>query len=94
MGIAKKSGFPQKLTTFFKYATLYDLQRSILLVVNPRYTTPRIESNTENTRHTMCRICDSMRHVAGFRRETVVLQVSTAKYFPLITKHPLAKATE
>ena len=31
---------------------------------------------TVNLRHTMCRKCNSMRHVAVFRRESVVLQVS------------------
>ncbi len=46
------------------------------MVVNPRYTTSRIESNTVNTRHMTCRICDSMRHVAVFRIESVVLQVT------------------
>ncbi len=48
-------------------------------VVNPRYTKSRVESNTVNTWHTTCRIYDTMRHVAVFRRESVVLQVSTRK---------------
>ena len=38
---------------------------------------PRLESYTVNIRHTTCRICDFMRHVAVFRIELVVLRVST-----------------
>ncbi len=46
------------------------------MAVNPRYETYRVEANTVNMRHSMCRICDSMRSVADFRIESVVLQVS------------------
>ena len=49
------------------------------MVVNPRYTTSRVESNAVNICCMTCRICDSMRHVAVFRIESVVLQDSTKK---------------
>jgi hypothetical protein len=58
------------------YAALCNLPRAKHMAVNPRYTTSRVESHTVNIRLRTCRICDPIRHVVVFRRESVVLQVS------------------
>ncbi len=47
--------------------------------VNPQYTTFCVESYKVNMRYLTCRICDSMRYVVVFHRETVLSQVSTKK---------------
>ena len=59
------------------YATICDNPRAKSMAVSPRYTTSRVEPYPVNIRYTTCRICNSMRPVGVFRRETVVLQVST-----------------
>jgi len=72
------------------YTTICDHPRSKYVVVNPRYTTSRVKSCTVNIWYRTCRICNFMRHVVVFRRETVVLQVSknTSKevFFNLTSK--------
>ncbi len=60
-----------------KNTTICDIPRFKYMAVNPRYPKSRVKSYTVNIRYTMCRVCESMRHVVDFRRETVVLQEST-----------------
>jgi len=57
------------------YVTLYD----IYMRGKPRYTIIRVDLYTITTRYTTSRICDLMRHVVVYRRETAVLQDSSLK---------------
>ena len=58
------------------YAIICDIKQPKIMTVNPWHTSPRVELHIVNVRYTKSRIYENMRHVAVFRRETVVLQMS------------------
>ncbi len=65
--------FSQEKLSMRLYANLHDLNEA----GKSRNTTFRVNLCTVITRYTTCRICDLMRHVVVYRRETAVLQDSS-----------------